>query len=228
MAVYYNWNETFIPVYTIDQRLATYGSKFPNRFVAMNEGGLKFDLFDGRVVATASYYRTVEDNVLMSEIDVDGSVTGTTGRSYSAPVGSVTTRGWDLDASVNVRKGLDLIVSCGKTHARLETGRRTSSQPCATAAVLARYEVQSGVLKGASVLWNYTWWGDSSLNSRTYWTVPQGDLHTLILGYRWRKYVFRLRIENVFDDIKLRPSATETATGVTNHRNYRLSMDYVW
>jgi hypothetical protein len=100
--------------------------------------------------------------------------------------------------------------------------------PGDTASLLGRYEVQTGVLKGASLLWNYTWWGDSILNNRTYWKIPPGDLHTAVLGYKWRRYAFRVRVENVFDDIKVRPSLNETAVGVTNHRNYRCSVDFTW
>jgi hypothetical protein len=93
---------------------------------------------------------------------------------------------------------------------------------------LSRYEVQSGPLKNVSLLWQYTWWGQSRLNNRTYWKVPPGEIHTAVLGYRWRNYTFRCRVENVFDDLYMRPSVNETAVGVTNHRNYRFSVDLNW
>jgi outer membrane receptor protein involved in Fe transport len=113
-------------------------------------------------------------------------------------------------------------------HARLSDGHRTSGHPGDTVLLLGRYELQSGPLKGLSALWSYTWWGDSMLNNRTYWKMPPGDLHTAVLGYSWRRYAVRLRVENVFDKIALRPSANETAVGLTNQRNFRLSLDYHW
>lgn len=228
VAAFFNANETFIPVFTIDQRLATYGKKFPNRFVKIKEYGLKFDLWKNKLVATASIYDTKETNVLQRFEDVDGSITGETGRFYNMPSGTGTTTGWDMDVAYSITRGFDLIASYGRMNAKLDTGIRTIGQPDATAAFMARYEAKSGILKGASVAWNYTWWGDSMLDSRTYWTIPAGYTHNLVLGYKWKKITARLRVGNVLDEIKFRPSTQETAVGVTDARNYRFSLNYHW
>ncbi len=227
-ALFYNDNASFIPVYTIDRRLATNGRKFPNRDVKIKEFGVKLDLLGSKLVATASVYKTKETNVLLSLVDVDGSITGQTGQSYQVPAGQGTTDGWDLDLAYNIKRGFDVIASYGRADAILSSGLRTIGQPSATASGLARYEIQGGRFKGLSAAWNYTWWGDSMLDSRTNWTVPAGDLHTLILGYKWKRVSFRFRIENVFDKLSTRPSTQETAVGITNFRNYRFSADYRW
>jgi len=226
VAVFYNANETFVPVFTLDQRLATFGRKFPNRTIAISEYGLKFDLLASRLVATASFFDMEEDNVLVSLIDDDGTITGEVDRSYSVPIGRRHTDGWEVDMALNILRGLDTVISYGKRRARLENGTLPFGQPDATASALARYEVPRGALKGASLLWQYTWWGDSILGTRTSWKVPPGDLHTAVVGYRWKNMNFRFRVENVFDDLSMRPSVNETAVGVTNHRNYRFSVDY--
>lgn len=227
-ALFANINRTFVPVYTIDQRLASLGQKYPNRNVAIKEVGVKLDLLESRAVGTISIYDMKEDNVLIADVDVSGAITGTPGRSFNVPSGSQKTKGWDADVSYNVRRGLDVIFSYGQRHSRLASGIKPSGQPTANSAAMVRYELPAGPLKHASLLWNYTWWSDSILNNRTYWTVPPGDLHTAVLGYRWKRYTFRLRIENVFDDISLKPGTNETAVGVTNNRNYRFSVDWVW
>ncbi|MSU48070.1 MAG: hypothetical protein EXS37_03105 [Opitutus sp.] len=228
VTLFINDNETFVPVFSIDQRLVTFGQKFPNRTVGIKEYGFKLDLLDSRLVTTASWYKTNETNVLISNVDFDGKITGVTGRSYQSPAGRANTVGWDVDSSFSVTRGFNIVASYGLMHARLSDGHRTSGQPGDTASLLGRYEVQTGALKSASILWQYTWWGDSILNNRTYWQIPPGDLHTAVFGYRWKRYAFRLRVENVFDEIKARPSLNETAVGVTNHRNYRASVDYHW
>ena len=227
-ALFVNTKDTFIPVFTIDRRLATEGQKYPNRTVVENEGGLKLDLWKSRLVATAAIFDKVEDNALLSEIDIDGSVTGVPGRSYSAPVGERTTKGWDVDVAANVTRGLNLVLAYGHTRERMADGTPRSGRSANNWSGLARYEVQSGPLKHASLVWQYTWWGQSRLNNRTYWVVPPGDLHTAVLGYRWRNYVLRLRVENVFDRLKVRPGVNETALGVTDHRNYRFSVETTW
>ncbi|MBL9211913.1 MAG: TonB-dependent receptor plug domain-containing protein [Opitutaceae bacterium] len=227
-ALFVNAKDTFVPVFTIDRRLATDGQKFPNRTVVENEVGAKLDLLGSRVVATAAVFDKVEDNALLSEIDVDGSITGVPGRSYQAPVGERTTKGWDLDVAANLTRSLNVVLAYGRTRERLADGTPRSGRAASNWSGLARYEVQSGPFKHLSLLWQYTWWGQSRLNNRTYWVVPPGDLHTAVLGYRWRNYVVRLRVENVFDELKVRPGVNETALGVTDHRNYRFSVESTW
>jgi outer membrane receptor for ferric coprogen and ferric-rhodotorulic acid len=228
VVLFANTKDTFIPVFTIDRRLATNGQKYPNRTAQENEIGLKLDLLGSRVVATAAAFDKVEDNALVSEIDEDGTITGVPGRSYNTPIGERTTKGWDLDLSANVSRNLNVVLAYGHVREKQANGTPRNGRAANTWSTLARYEVQSGPLKNASLLWQYTWWGASRLNNRTYWTVPPGDLHTAVLGYRWKKYTFRLRIENVFDDVNLRPGVNETAVGVTNRRNYRFSADWFW
>lgn len=227
-ALYYNFNETFIPVFTIDERLATFGQKLPNRFATINELGLKFDLLRSRLVATLGAFETVEDNVLQTDIDEDGSVTGIPGNSYRVPIGERTAKGWDVDVSYNILPGLDTVLSYGQADAQLDNGQRPSGQPDATASALLRYERKQGRLAGASALWHYKWWGDSVLNTRTNWTVPDGNTHALVLGYRRGKYSISLRVDNLLDEEYLLPSTNETAVGVTNDRSYRLSLRRVW
>jgi outer membrane receptor protein involved in Fe transport len=227
-ALFVNLNETFVPVFTLDTRLATLGRKFDNRNISINEVGVKVDLLNSRAVATFAVYDMTEDNVLVSFTDLDGSVTGVSGRAYNVPSGKQTTKGWDTDISYNAARGLDFIFSYGMRDARLASGIKPSGQPTATASALGRYEVQSGALKNASLLWQYSWWSDSILNNRTYWTVPPGYVHTAVLGYKWKNMNIRLRVENVFDTLKLRPGTNETAVGITNKRNYRLSVDYLF
>ena len=103
-----------------------------------------------------------------------------------------------MDFSANFARGLDLVLSTGHVRETQADGTPRNGRSANTWSGLARYEVQTGPLKPASSLWQYTWWGASRLNNRTYWTTPPGDLHT------------------------------ETAVGVTDHRNYRFSMDWTW
>ena len=223
-ALFYNANETFVPVYTLDQRLATFGEKFPNRIVSISEFGVKLDLLKSRLVATASVYKMEESNVLVSQVDEDGTVTGVVNRSYSVPFGRRTTDGWEIDLSYAFTSGLSSVLSYGQRDAVMADGMIPFGQPDETFSALARYEVQSGPLKRLSVLWQYTWWGDSILSTRTNWKMGPGDIHNLVLGYQWKGYRLGLRVENILDDLSLRPSVNETAVGVTNHRNYRFSI----
>ena len=63
-----------------------------------------------RVVATVSVFDNKEDNVLRTQIDTDGSVTGVKDRTYSAPVGARTTKGFEGD--INFRFEPDQPFEC--------------------------------------------------------------------------------------------------------------------
>jgi outer membrane receptor protein involved in Fe transport len=77
-------------------------------------------------------------------------------------------------------------------------------------------------------MWMYSYWGGSIMGSRTNWWLPSGDTHTAIVGYRWKRWDLRLRVENVFDKLSPLPSTFETAVGVTRPRNYRLGLSYTF
>jgi outer membrane receptor protein involved in Fe transport len=225
VSLYYNDNTTFVPVFTRDNRRGpTLGQRFPNRNASTQEYGAKFDLKESRVVATVSVFDTKEDNVLLQFNDQDGAVTGIPVSTYLAPVGARTTKGWDIDLNLAPLPGWEVMFAYAKTDAKLETGFAAPEQPRNTLSGVIRHEVQKGPLKNASAMWLYSHWGRSLLGSRTNWWLPSGDTHTAVLGYRWRRWDARLRIENVFDQLEALPSTFETAVGVTRPRNFRFSL----
>ena len=62
------------------------------------------------------------------------------------------------------------------------------------------------------------------MGPRTNWITPSGELHNAIIGYRskgnWR---LNLRIGNVFDSVEIFANTFETAVGVADLRDYRIS-----
>ncbi len=227
---YYNNNETFVPEYGLDRRLGpTLGQRFPNRYASTEEFGLKVDLLDSRIVSTLSIFDTLENNMLQSFPDNDGSVTGVPVTTYQAPVGSRHTEGWDIDLNVAPAPGWEFMVSYARIASRISsTNLPAEAQPRDTFSVVGRYAVQDGGFKGLSLMWLYSYWGDSVLGSRTNWALPGGDIHTAVVGYRWRNWDVRVRVENVFDNLSTMPSTFETAVGVTHPRNYRFALSYTF
>jgi len=229
VSLFFNDNETFTPVYTTDTRRgATFGDRYPNRVAANQEYGIKLDLFESRVILTAALFETSETNFLVRLNDEDGSVTGIPGNGYLVPAGVRTTEGWDMDLNIAPFAGAELIFSYSDLDPVLESGRYADAVPFTTAAASARYEFSKGALNGFSAMWIFTHWGESSLGNRTYWIIDGGETHTAVLGYRWKNFDIRLRVENVFDDLSAYPSTFETAVGVTKDRNYRLALSYTF
>jgi outer membrane receptor protein involved in Fe transport len=228
-SVFVNRNETFIPVTTIDRRLATFGQKYPNRIANNDEFGLKLDMFSSRLVTTLSIFKTTETNVLLTENDETGTITGTPSTFYQTPIGTRTTKGWEADVNFTPAKDWEVILAYSKVDPRLETGNYAQKIAFNTFTAALRYEFSSGPLKGLSAMWQYNEWGKSALSSRSYWIIPGGDLHTLLLGYQVNKnWTARLRVENVLDQRSVYPSTNETALDITRDRNYRLSVTYAF
>lgn len=226
-SVFVNRNETFIPVTTIDRRLATFGQKYPNRIARNDEFGLKLDLFGSRLVTTLAVFKTTETNVLVTENDETGAITGVPSTFYQTPIGTRTTKGWEVDLNFTPATDWEVILNYSKVDPRLETGNYAQKIAFNTATAAVRYEVSRGPLKGLSAMWQYNRWGRSALSSRSYWLIPGGDLHTLLLGYRIDpRWTARLRIENVLNQRSVYPSTNETALDITRDRNYRLGVTY--
>lgn len=236
VSLFYNNNETFTPVFTIDRRINLsagnpnpgFLQRFPDRTASTSEFGVKVDLFSSKFVATASWFDGEEDNVLIPGVDTTGVITGTINGSFAVPSGLRTTKGWEVDANYAPARGWEFIASYGKVNPRLENGQKAQGVPDSTASLSGRYEFSDGPLKNASVMWMWTHWGDWQLGSRTFWMIPGGDQHVAVLGYRWKNWTARLRIENVFDKTEPLPSDFETAIGITTRRNYRLGLTYVF
>lgn len=228
-SLFINANETFIPVTTIDRRLATFGQKYPNRIANNDEFGLKLDMFGSRLVTTLSIFKTTETNVLVTENDETGAITGTPATFYQTPIGTRTTKGWEIDLNFTPAKDWEAILTYSKVDPKLETGNYAQKIAFNTATAALRYEFSSGPLKGFSAMWQYNRWGRSALSSRSYWIIPGGDLHTLLLGYQINKnWTTRLRVENVLNQRSVYPSTNETALDITRDRNYRLGVTYAF
>jgi hypothetical protein len=223
--VFANFNQTYTPVFTIDQRLASFGAKFPDRVARANEFGVKLDLNRSRVVATASVFDNEETNYLVTLRDDNlGTVTGRPDQNYQAPVGTRTSKGFDLDVNFKLGGGLEAILSFGMVKTTLADGRRAEAIPADTAGALLNYRWRTGPLKGFSAAYNLSYWGTSRLNSRTYWKIDGGQRHNVILGYRWGRTDLRLRIENVLDERHPQPSSYDQSIAITNPINWRLGL----
>lgn len=236
VSVFYNDNETFTPVFTIDRRInlaagspnPNFLQRFPDRTATTSEFGVKVDLMQSKLVATASWFDGEEDNVLIPGVDTTGVITGTINGSFSVPSGTRTSKGWEVDANYAPAPGWEFIASYGKVTPRLENGQLAQGVPGDTASLSARYEFLSGPLKNASLMWMWTRWGDWQLGARTFWIIEGGQQHVAVLGYNWKNWTVRLRVENVFDDVEALPSDFETAIGITTRRNFRLGLSYTF
>ena len=245
--VFYNYAETFIPVFSTDGRkfLApggdpnntdqsayqpnpNFGGRYPNRIASTKEIGVKVNLLGSRVVGTFSYFDTTESNVLVGRRDSYGFVTGIDDHSYNEPAGERTTEGFELDFAVNPLPALNAIFSYGSMDSFIADGFPAWAVPDGTFSWLVNYEFEDGPLKGFSITPSYISWGDSQLNRASNFQLPPGDRYDLVFGYRWGKMNIRFRVENLENDIDSQPSTWWTGAGATKQTNYRLGWTYTF
>lgn len=227
VSVFYNNAETFVPEFGIDERLATFGQKFPNRTVGTDEFGFKVNAFNNMLVATVAYFDTTEENVLVGRRDEDGSVTGVSDQSYNVPAGNQNTKGIELDVGINPSPNWNILLSYADTDSDIsEDGLPLWGVPDSTFAFLAKYSFLDGPLTGFSVAGMYNYWGESVLNRASNFSVPSGDKLGLVLGYAKDNWTVRLRVDNLEDKVELLPSQWWTGVGAIWERNWRLSVGY--
>ena len=241
LSAFFNYSDTFIPERGIDERLATFGTKFPNRTVTTEEFGLKLDLLESRYVATVSVFDNVETDVLVDfRDDLAGTITGIPGvpgsilgEAYRAPAGERTSDGWDIDLAMNPIDPLNIILSYGELDVKDSRGIRDHAIPEDTFNLLAKYSFQEGALKGFDVIWQWQEWGKSKLRDSfgvgggVENFIPGDGVENLIIGYSPNEnWSYRLRINNIYDDVQILPSEFWTAIGAIYERTFTFQVTY--
>lgn len=119
VSLYASWSQSFEPQSAASQATDTGGPFAP---VTGNqiEGGVKTDLFNGRVQANAAVYRIVRSNILQ----VDPGLPPVNGQDQLRPIGEVTSKGFEFDLATDVTRDWVLLVNYGYNDARI-TGTAT-------------------------------------------------------------------------------------------------------
>jgi iron complex outermembrane receptor protein len=241
LSAFINYSDTFIPERGIDVRLATFGTKFPNRTVKTEEFGLKLDLLESRYVATVSIFDNTETDVLVGfNDDLAGTITGIPalpgdilGEGYRAPAGERFSDGWDIDLAMNPIDPLNIILSYGELDVKDSDGIGDHAIPEDTFNLLAKWSFEDGPLAGFDVIWQWQKWGRSKLRDQfgvgrgVENFIPGDGVEHLIFGYHQNEnWSYRLRINNIYDDVQILPSEFWTAIGAIYERTFTFSVTY--
>jgi iron complex outermembrane receptor protein len=108
ISLYASWSQSFEPQAAADQN-SDAGGPFAPVTGQQVEGGVKTQLFDGRVQANAAVYRIVRKNILQ----VDPSLSPVNGVDQLAPIGEVTSKGFEIDLATDLTPNWVLLVNYG-------------------------------------------------------------------------------------------------------------------
>jgi iron complex outermembrane receptor protein len=141
VALYTSYTTSFNPLTgtTFD------GAGFDPEEGVQYEGGVKLDLFGGRLSSTLAVYHLTRENVLTADPDHPG---------FSIQTGEQRSRGVEVDIAGEVLPGFRLIGSYAYTDAKITKsnsgtqGNRPANVPFHTGSVWGVYNFQDGFLKG--------------------------------------------------------------------------------
>ncbi len=108
VSLYASWSQSFEPQAAADQN-SDAGGPFAPVTGNQLEGGVKTQLFDGRLQANAAVYRIVRKNILQ----VDPTLEPVNGVDQLAPIGEVTSKGFELDLTTDLTPNWVLLVNYG-------------------------------------------------------------------------------------------------------------------
>lgn len=108
VSLYASWSQSFEPQSAADQN-SDAGGPFSPVTGNQLEGGVKTQLFDGRLQANAAVYRIVRKNILQ----VDPAQEPVNGVDQLAPIGEVTSRGFEIDLTTDITPDWVLLVNYG-------------------------------------------------------------------------------------------------------------------
>ncbi|EQB30742.1 TonB-dependent siderophore receptor [Sphingobium ummariense] len=108
VSVYVSWSQSFEPQSASSQTVDA-GGPFAPVTGDQFEGGVKTDLFDGRLQANFAAYRIVRKNILQA----DPTLPPVNGQDQLRPIGEVTSKGFEVDLSTDITANWVALVNYG-------------------------------------------------------------------------------------------------------------------
>ncbi|MBP6878716.1 MAG: TonB-dependent siderophore receptor [Phenylobacterium sp.] len=147
LSVYASWSEGFEPQ-AVSSQSTVVGGPFAPVTGQQIEAGVKAELLDGRIQANAAVFEIVRENLLQ----IDPTRPPVNGRDQMAPIGEVTSRGFETDLSVDVTPNWVVTANYAYNHVRVTksapgrvlsnaVGDRFANAPAHEAGFWTRYQI---------------------------------------------------------------------------------------
>lgn len=190
VSAYVSRSETFTPVFTANPD----GTTFTPPTSEQDEIGVKFDILEGKVSATVSYYERTDKNTIVTDPDPIRASAG-----YRIQKAGDELSGYEIDLYVTPIPAVQFLVAASKQDPKNLSGLLTSNVPKEQASAYARYEIQNGSLKGLSFGAGYIFRGRRPGDTgNTFW-LPAYEVYDAFASYTAGQYAFNLKVENLSD-----------------------------
>jgi len=211
--------ETYIPVNTIN---AATGQKYPNQLGSTDEVGIKLDLLNSKLVATASVFEMELTNVLV-QVNNPPELGG---GFILVPAGTQTADGWETDIAWEPLAGLNLILGYSDIESRNEAGRLFGMyEP--TWSLMAKYSFSAGVAKGLYVGGNWRRKGATPGGGNEFF-LPDADIFDAFIGYGRERWSAQLNVLNAGDTEDIVIPGGASSLYRAQPRTYRVTFNYAF
>ncbi len=175
------------------------GAAFKPQYANQYEGGVKVELFNGKLVSSISYYDIKVTNTLRADTEP-----GHTG--FSVQDGTQASKGIDIDFIANLVKGLNIFAGYAyndskliKAAANVEGRRPVTSGAVHTANAWASYRFSQGAIKGFGLGFGVNYIGDQYIINTTAaeFIVPEYTLLDATVFYDLPKLRLAFKVDNL-------------------------------
>ncbi|BAI96745.1 ligand-gated channel [Sphingobium sp. TA15] len=161
------------------------------------EGGIKAELFGGRVTATAAIYQLTKTNVVVSDPANPG---------FSTQTGEQRSRGVELEANASLAEGLNLIGSYAHADSKITEdtnaaliGNRIYNAPRDTASLWISQRFGNGALAGLELGGGVFHVGNRAINNANLFDLPAYTRFDARIGYDLGPWRLGLNVNNIAD-----------------------------
>lgn len=217
ISLFGNYMNGFANVPPTTQTAPNVSGTFKPQHANQYEGGIKTDLFQGKLSFTASYYDISVTNMTRpEEVNVGG-------QNYVITVqnGTQKSKGIELELIANPIEGLNIIAGYSyndskltKSTTALEGRRPASAGPATLVNSWISYTIHRGAIKGFGIGTGVNYIGDhKSGNSETtgVFTLPNYTLVIATVFYDKPRYRIGLKVDNLTDELYFTGQGTLTA-----------------
>lgn len=220
LSLYASYNESFIPASGAG---SVQGVPFPSPTASQTEVGLKFELFNKRLVGGVSVFENIRKNQTTVDVLNPG---------FSVATGEITSKGSELDLGFAITPNWQLIGGVGFDHATItkdnvpsNVGLEQPNVPNQMASLWTKYDFKDDWARGLSLGLGVNYVGeragqrDSVVRS---FSLPAYTMASGLVAYVWGQNKLALNIENITDKRYIMIGSARLADP-GEHRGFRLT-----
>ena len=222
IAPYFSYSTSFLPTTGVD----FHGQPFKPTTGTQYEGGLKYQPRHSNSFLTASVYNIDENNVQSPDPH---------NPQNTLQLGSVRSRGVELEAVANVMHGLDLHASYAyddevvtNTVPTSEIGKRPVLIPKDLISLVAHYTISQGKLSGLGFGGGARYTGTVAGDPANSFILPGYTLFDGSLQYYWKTLEFQVAATNVGDKIYVPICTSISYCNYGSRRNVIGNVNFHW